>query len=269
VGAVAAYFVEKYGFRPGTPVVAWSGDNPCSLIGVGAWQPGTAVISLGTSHTFFAAMPSPRVDPAGYGHVFGNPAGGFMSLICFKNGALALEEMKDRFGLSWPQVEEKLAQTPAGNNGNLVLPYFVPEITPLVLKAGPVWRGSPEFEAGRDAGACLRGIVEAQAMRLRLHSAWMGEKPETVRVTGGAAANRAVCQALADVFAARVERLQTGNSAALGAALRAAHAVAGISWNDLTRTFCQPVAGAAIDPLPANVAVYRELLPRFEKLAAE
>ena len=63
VGVVAQYFVQKYGFTAGTPVVAFTGDNPSSLVGMGASRPGTAVISLGTSDTLFAAMAKPRTDP--------------------------------------------------------------------------------------------------------------------------------------------------------------------------------------------------------------
>jgi xylulokinase len=264
VGTVSPYFVVKYGFSAGTPVIAWSGDNPCSLIGVGAWEPGTAVVSLGTSYTFFAAMPEPLVDPHGYGHVFGNPAGGFMSLICFKNGALAQERVRDQFKLDWRQFETWLGATPAGNGGNMMLPYFVSEITPLVLAAKPVYRGTPEFVAGRDVAAAVRAVVEAQALRLRLHSAWMGQKTDRLRVTGGVSTSRGTCQILADVFNARVERLVTGNSAALGAALRAAQAVSGRSWAELSAAFCAPVPGADITPIPVNVAAYATVLPAYK-----
>lgn len=34
VGPIAPYWVERYGFSTQTRVVAWSGDNPCSLVGV-------------------------------------------------------------------------------------------------------------------------------------------------------------------------------------------------------------------------------------------
>ena len=265
---VSSYFVQKYGFRAGTPVVAWSGDNPCSLIGVGAWEPGTAVISLGTSHTFFAAMRTPLVDPAGFGHVYGNPAGGFMSLICFKNGALALEQVRDDFHLDWSKVESLLAATPAGNNGNMILPYFVPEITPVVLDAKPVYEGTPAFREGRDAGAMVRAVVESQAIRLRLYSGWMGKPPAVVRVTGGASANRSLCQTLADVFSARVERLTTGNSAALGAAIMAAQAVSKVSWLELTQAFCKAIPDGDLEPVPDNVATYARAIPAFEAFVA-
>ena len=268
VGTVADYFVDAYGFRAGTPVVAWSGDNPNSLVGVGGWAPGTVVISLGTSDTLFAAMDAPRVDPAGYGHVFGNPAGGFMSLICFKNGALAREEIRDRFGLDWSGFEQCLQQTAAGNEGRLMLPYFVPEITPLVLEAGPVYVGDDRFVRGEDAAAAVRAVVEAQAMRLRAHSEWIQSRTETVRVTGGGSANTGICQVLADVFAARVERLETGNSAALGAAMRAANAVSGAGWDELSECFCQAVSGTDVLPVQAHGELYRDLLVRYQELAS-
>ena len=61
-------------------------------------------------------------------------------------------------------------------------------------------------------------------MSLALHSRWMGVKISTIYATGGASANRDVLQVMADVFDAEVLQLETGNSAALGAALRAFHA---------------------------------------------
>jgi len=269
VGSVASYFVDKYGFSPAAKVIAWSGDNPNSLIGVGGYCPGTAVVSLGTSHTYFAPMSRPTVDPAGYRHVFGNPAGGFMSLICFKNGAPAQEAVRRTFGLDWAQFDQCLIDTPAGNKGNMMLPYFEPENTPLVLDAGVRLKGTPDFESNRNAKASVRAVVEAQAMRLRLHSEWIKDETQTVRVTGGASKSTEVCQILADVFDARVERLETGNSAGLGAAMRAAQGAGAADWAHLTEAFCKPVPGQDVDPRPANVAVYRDMLPRFAEFAAQ
>lgn len=269
-GTISPYFVERYGFRPDTEIVIWSGDNPNSLIGVGGWRPGAPVVSLGTSDTFFAAMPRPQVDPAGYGHVFGNPAGGFMSLICFKNGALAREAVRDQFSLDWTVFEGLLEKTPPGNNGCMMLPYFVPEITPLVLTAGPVYQGSREFCAGHDPAAAVRAIVEAQAARLRLHSEWIEGRPETLRVTGGGAVNTGICRILADMFGVLVQRLDVANSAALGAAMRAAQSIAGVSWAEITNRFAQPSPDGDVAPTPEHVRFYEtEFLPAFRKFAEE
>ena len=75
VGTLASYWQQKYGFGPAL-VIAWSGDNPCSLIGLGLVEEGQLGISLGTSDTAFGPVARPVHDPQGAGHVFGSPAGG-------------------------------------------------------------------------------------------------------------------------------------------------------------------------------------------------
>jgi xylulokinase len=267
-GKLAPYYA-KYGFKPETPVTVWSGDNPNSLVGVGAASPGTAVISLGTSDVFFAAMPAMRTDPEGCGHVFGNPAGGFMSLIAFKNGSLAREQVRDECRVDWDFFgDQAFAETRPGNNGNLMLSYFVPEITPLVLQAGVRMFGLPDFEAGRaPASVKIRALVESQALALRLHSQWIGSAFHTLRVTGGASRSRGMIQVLADVFQAHVEKIAVAESAALGAAMRAAQALGGFSWEELNAKFAAPTETIAPD---AGVAgIYAERLEAYSRLEAE
>ena len=270
VGVVADYFVKKYGFRPGTPLFAFTGDNPSSLVGMGATEPGTAVISLGTSDTVFAAMREPRTDPRGFGHVFGNPAGGFMSLICFANGSLAREAVKDRFGLSWQDFDRAIREeTRPGNDGNAMLPFFVPEMTPKVAAPKVELFGDTEFVAWRKPAAAVRAIVEAQAVSMKRHSDWIGEEPTSILVTGGASRNLGILQIIADVFQAELRALTVGNSSALGGALRAANAVEGTSFTALAQTFAAPDPNLHVRPNPAAKAVYAELGARFaERLAA-
>ncbi|MDP4878650.1 MAG: FGGY family carbohydrate kinase, partial [Opitutales bacterium] len=161
-GTIAPYFVEKYGFTAQTPITIFTGDNPSSLVGMGASQPGKVVISLGTSDTFFAAMPGVVADPQGCGHVFGNPAGGSMSLQCFVNGSLAREAVKDKFSYNWDAFTAAFDATPAGNNGNVMLPFFMPEISPRVNLGEPRLQGTDEFESWQDADAAVRAGGEGQ-----------------------------------------------------------------------------------------------------------
>ncbi len=268
-GELHPYFA-KYGFTPGIPVVVWSGDNPCSLVGVGACEPGIAVISLGTSDTLFAAMRTPHVDPHGYGHVFGNPAGGFMSLICFKNGSLAREKVKDECGVDWSYFDTvAFAETSSGNNGDMMLPYFIPEITPLVLQAGVHLKGDKSFVSGMcGSPKKIRAVVEAQALSMRLHSQWIGERFERIRVTGGASQGEKICQTIANVFQTPLERIAVTDSAALGAAMRAANAVGDLSWKELASAYASPVS--TVDPDRSLAAVYTNALSayaEFEKTA--
>jgi xylulokinase len=270
LGVVNPYLVLKYGLNPAAKAVVWSGDNPCSLIGTGLVKPGMIAISLGTSDTLFGAMATCKTDPRGEGHVFGSPAGGYMSLICFKNGSLARENVKDTYGLDWIQFSNALRSTPPGNNGGLLLPWFDPEIVPRVLKAG-VRRKNLD---ANDAAANCRAVVEAQMMSMRLHSEWMGERSTCIYATGGASANNEILQIMADVHNAPVYRQETANGAALGAALRAAHAWTldthkNADWEQIVAPFTQPVAASKVTPNPDAVEVYNHLIHDYAAFEAE
>ncbi|MGC4090579.1 MAG: FGGY-family carbohydrate kinase [Polyangiaceae bacterium] len=262
VGSVAPYFAHRFGFAAGTGVAAFTGDNPSSLVGMGATRPGTAVVSLGTSDTVFASMSAPRTDPRGFGHVFGNPAGGFMCLICFANGSLAREKIKDRVGLDWPGFERAILQeTAPGNDGALLLPYFVPEMTPKLLHPELRTFGDEDFTQLRNAPRAARAIVEAQALAMQRYSEFIGEPPTRVLATGGASRNAGILQVIADVFQAEVRTLSVGNSSALGAALRAANALGGESFESLFERFAAPDAKLSYRPNPQ--ADYASLRARF------
>ena len=270
VGEIAAYFVKKYGFKPGTPVIAFTGDNPSSLVGMGATEPGTAVISMGTSDTVFASMRQPHTDPRGYGHVFGNPAGGFMCLICFANGSLAREKIAEKTGLSWDAFARAiLEETQPGNQGNLLLPFFIPEMTPKVLAPKVELFGSERFVAWQEPAALARAIVEAQALSMQRHSDWIGEQPRLIRVTGGASKNRGIRQVLADVFGAEIRGLSVGNSSALGGALRAAEAVGKVPFASLYEAFAATDPASDVSPVASATAAYGTLRQKLvERLVA-
>lgn len=185
VGTLAPYWRRRYGF-PAASVVVWTGDNPSSLIGTGIVKEGGVAVSLGTSDTLFGAMREARIDPSGAAHVFGSPTGEFMGLICFRNGALARERIRQAFGLTWEEFSTMLGSTPPGNHGAVMLPWFEPEITPAVRVPG-VRRYA--LDPG-DAAANVRGVVEAQMLAMSRHSRWMGVRIETIHATGGAAVNR-------------------------------------------------------------------------------
>jgi xylulokinase len=269
VGPLAPYWRQRFGF-PACDVVAWSGDNPCSLIGVGLVHEGRLAISLGTSDTVFGFMREPRVDPSGAGHVFGSPTGGYMGLTCLRNGSLARERVRDEYGLDWRQFAEALRQTPPGNGGAIMLPWFEPEITPPIPHGG-VRRFDLD---ATDAATNVRAVIEAQMMAMARHSQWMGVQTDTIVATGGAAVNREILQVMADVFGADVERIEIANSAALGAALRAYHAAemargGRTTWNDVVGAFTAPVEASRVAPRREYRTVYSQLMARHAACEAE
>ena len=258
VGPIAPYYVQKYGFNPAARVSVGSGDNPCSVAGLGLVAEGQLAISLGTSDTCFGLMTACRTDPRAEGHVFVAPSGEYMSLICFKNGSLAREKVRDQFNLDWPGFSAALRATPPGNRGGLMLPWFDPEIVPRVLTPGARVKNLDPS----DAPAHVRAVVEAQMLSIRLHSDWMGVTSNRVFATGGASGNADILQVLADVQQCPVFRQEVGNSAALGAALIAAVgclAKEGYTWARAAADFCPPVSGSEVHPRPETAAVYEAL----------
>ncbi len=269
-GEISPYFARRYGFDSASRAVCWSGDNPSSLVGSGAIDPGTLIISLGTSDTCLAPMAEPRVDPEGYGHTFGHPAGGFFGISVFSNGALARAAVAERVGLDWTQFQAAIVeQTEPGNGGNVMIPYFSPEITPRVSSPGVVLEGDEDFRAWRAPATAARAVVESQAVAMRLASSWIVKRPSSILVTGGGSLNAGIRQILADVFGAPVRRLQDANTVALGAAMRAAHACGAASWDELTRRFAMPDPRYESTPRLAASAVYDELERRYVELRAE
>lgn len=269
VGSLSSYWRERHGL-PAARVVAWSGDNPCSLIGTGLVREGRVAVSLGTSDTVFGLMRTPHVDRTGTGHVFGAPTGDYMGLTCFKNGSLARERVRDAFGLTWAGFSEALARTPPGNDGRMLFPWYEPEITPFVA-APAVHR----YDLAADDGpGHVRGVIEAQMMAMALHSRWMDVRIDTIHATGGAAANRDILQVMADVFGADVYQFEVGNSACLGAALRAYHADAvadgrAMPWDEAVAVFAEPIVPSRLRPDEGRHAMYRALIQLYASREAE
>jgi xylulokinase len=265
IGKVSRYFVEKYGLNPAALATTWTGDNPASVIGLGLVKPGMVAISLGTSDTFFGSMGKCQTDEHGEGHVFGSPTGGYMTLICFKNGSLAREQIRETYGIKdWPAFGELLAKTKPRKNGGILLPWFEPEIVPRVNQPS-----LHRFDLDdQDAAANCRAIFEAQMMSMRLHSQWMKVAPDCIYATGGASNDRALLQVMANVMNCPVRRIEISKSAALGAGLQAAHGWLVASgekplWTELTQGFTAPVPGSEIRPQKPAVRVYDELIKKF------
>ncbi|HTR42050.1 MAG TPA: FGGY family carbohydrate kinase [Pseudomonadales bacterium] len=265
VGPVSPYFVKKFGLNPAAQALAWSGDNPCSVVGLGLIKEGRVGISLGTSDTFFGPMTNCHTDEHGEGHVFGSPVGGYMSLICFKNGSLAREKIRDAYGIKdWKRFGELMATKPPGNHGGILLPWFEAEIVPRVNRPG-----IHRFDLDeKDAAANCRAIVEGQMLSKRLHAQWMESAPASIYATGGASNDPSLLRVMADVMNCRVERVEISKSAALGAALIAAHGWLiqtgeKTGWEKVVAGFTNPVRGSEVRPDPKAARVYDRLIEKY------
>jgi xylulokinase len=266
IGKLSPYFVDKYKFAPDTLLIPWSGDNPNSLIGIGLTTKGRAAISLGTSDTYFAYLKRLSVDLSGEGHVFGAPTGEYMGLLCYKNGSLAREKIRNGFDLTWKEFSKILKNTPPGNYGKIMLPYFFPEIVPLVLKPNVYRFGFDK----NDLEGNVRAVIEAQFLSMKLHSEWVREEPEEIYATGGASTNLEMLQIAANIFDTNIRQFEVTNSASLGAALRSSKSYYDsikkiVDWTDLVNQYIDIQKSVVIKPNKKYSMLYKDMLNIYRK----
>ncbi|XP_070961014.1 xylulose kinase isoform X2 [Oncorhynchus clarkii lewisi] len=269
LGLLSPYHVTRYGFPEDCKVVAFTGDNPGSLAGM-RLQEGDIAVSLGTSDTVFLWIKEPR--PTVEGHIFCNPVDrpSYMALICYKNGSLTRERIRNKCaGGSWEVFSSVLRTTPIGNNGNIGIYFDAMEITPSAVGVHRFDKENTKV-AGFSAQGEIRALVEGQFLAKRVHAEKLGYKiiPGTrVLATGGASSNKDILQVLSDVFDAPVYTIDVANSACLGCGYRALQglvAESGVSFAEAVRK--APEAQLAVTPTPGADKVFAPLLRRYAEL---
>ncbi|MEM6703760.1 MAG: FGGY family carbohydrate kinase [Acidobacteriota bacterium] len=260
-GSLSPYFCERFGLPAGCRVGIGVGDNPAAALGAGLREPGQALLSLGTSDTVSVlGRDLPAVE---HGHLFVAPSGHDLALLCFRNGSLAREAVRDRFGLDWAGFDETVLGTPPGCEGHHLLPWFEPEIVPRTVGQGAVH--SPGFPT-EDAGTYCRALLEGQAMAIERHLSPLGRLTE-LRAVGGGSQSRALLQVVADVLDCPVQPHSTPDGAGLGAALQALRFVLSRdAWEELADS-ATAVTAPRINPRQAEV--YVALKEASRRLASE
>lgn len=170
LGPISSYMADRYGFDPSCQVVAWSGDNPNSVAGLGLRAPGDLGLSLGTSDTLMSITDAEESQPGIEGHFFVNPVSptSHMSLLCYKNGSLAREAVAKRTaGGSFADFEALVQSTPAGNDGNIGFFINEAEIIPFIPITGTrLFDGQGKRVDSFPPAVEARAILEGQMMSM-------------------------------------------------------------------------------------------------------
>lgn len=169
---------------------------------------------------------------------------------------------------SWEKFNDMLKKSPPGNNGNIGIYFDQTEIQPVVMgtfrfneKDELVELFPPEVE--------VRAVLEGQFMARLMYAKSCGlqiDPNSRVIATGGASANPAILQVIADIFNTAVYVTDVPNSAGLGGCYRAKHAIMqpGTSFEEIVKGLPEPVC--ACKPTPGTEKVYASLLERYRKL---
>ena len=172
--------------------------------------------------------------------------------------------------MSFDDFDNYVESSKPGNEGRLLIPWYMGERTPDVPQAAPVYFG---FGLGDFTKEILcRAVLEGHILNLYDGFKRMPIKPKEIRLTGGISKSDVWSQTIADIFEAETVRVE-GEGAALGAALHAAWVWLKESGQDVTlKNIVQPFVildeARRKKPIPENVAIYQKQKAYFSALSA-
>ncbi|VVC30671.1 Pre-C2HC domain,Carbohydrate kinase, FGGY, N-terminal,Carbohydrate kinase, FGGY, C-terminal [Cinara cedri] len=277
LGPINNYYVERFGFNSECRVVSFTGDNPASLAGL-CLSKNDIAISLGTSDTLFLSLDEPRCLTEG--HVLVSPINedAYMVLLCFKNGSLTRERLRNHYANeSWDDFNTLLERTPRGNFGYLGLYYDEQEIIPWIHGDYRFDKNDTLMDRFPSREIEIKALIEGQFIAKRAHAEFLGYNIDTktrIIATGGASTNNTILQILSDVFNAPVYTQEAVNSAVLGAAYQAKHGLVRSRNTDCDDSFQSVVSMVAPPKLACSphkdaFAIYTPMVERYNKIIKE
>jgi xylulokinase len=254
LGTIQPYFVRRYGFSKDCKIFPFTGDNPATMLSL-PLQENEAIISLGTSTTFLMSTSLYNPDPSYHFMHHPTTPGLYMFMLCYKNGSLAREQVRDDINAPvedllhkddpWSAFNTLLSTTPVlgqltpNSPAKLGLFFPRPEIIPPA-SAGihralytpksslTVLPSEPDNELWDVPNSDARALLESQLLSIRIRAAPMLNPRGLKRIylAGGGAKNDAIARVCGDVLGGeegvwRLENVE-GGACAVGAANRAA-----------------------------------------------
>lgn len=194
-----------------------SDDQQAGLVGGGAVDAGQVAVILGNSAVVNSS--SSQLPASGNLDAMRLNWGPFLWMRCFNNGAQFLDRIVGPKP-DWEQLEREGRACPAGSQGALVLPFVYPEPSLGVTSPSVQWIPAEPKETGRKFRAALEALAYLIAHGVREHEE-AGQKITRITVSGGIARSDLMCEILASVLDRPLERLQSNEGPALGAAVTA------------------------------------------------
>ncbi len=203
--------------------VAGAGDQAAAALGVGIVAPGLVSVVLGTSGVVFAVLPAYLPDEQARVHVFCHAAPGTwhaMGVMLSAAGSLAW--LRGVVGGDYATLDAEAERWAPGVEGLQFAPYLAGERTP---HADPDARGAfTGLSLRHDRGALARATLEGVAYGLRDSLELLrelGVNPRAGRLSGGGSASALWSKIVASVLGIPLERTESQEGSAFGAALLA------------------------------------------------
>jgi xylulokinase len=234
VGSVTDEAEAVFKIPAGIPVVTAAGDQPCGSFGAGQFECGTLSVNGGTACTCEALVTEiPALRNPNY-FVEISPTGAYIMENSIYSGASALIKWcNNNFDRSqnntkkskWDYVQNIAAETPVGNLGLIMIPFFGGAGAPYWnMDARGALLGLSE-DHGK--GHVLRAIIEGLAYEVKRESDLMAKDSSDtlMRLLTYGGSNSIWNQTIANVFNRPLDSVMISDTNALGAAMCAAAGV--------------------------------------------
>jgi xylulokinase len=263
-------FARLSHLKRGPLIFPTSDDQAAGLVGGGAVDAGQVAVILGNSAVVNSS--SSKLPSSGTLDAMRLNWGPYLWMRCYNNGAQFLDRVLGPRP-DWEALERAARACPPGTEGTTVLPFTAPEPSLGVTKPRLEWLPQEPNEPGKKFRASLEALAYLIALGVREHEA-AGQKITRITVSGGIARSELMCEILATVLDRPLERLESSEGPALGAAVtalaayeshqRKAHKI------NTPYTVADAVARlvkfrAPVAPNPAWQTVYRDGLRSFEQ----
>lgn len=178
IGSISEYFIGKYAFLRKTKIFSFTGDNLATIISL-PLEENDVLVSLGTSTTVL--LVTEQCETSSQYHLFKHPtlASAFMGMICYCNGSLAREKVRDELNEkhgeekeSWDRFNALLDQSKTFD-GKLGIYFPLGEIVPSApaqYKLAQLNGDKVETVDTWDVEEDVTSIVESQTISCRMRA---------------------------------------------------------------------------------------------------
>lgn len=194
-----------------------SDDQAAGLIGGGAVDPGQMAIVLGNSAVVNSS--SYHLPTAGNLDAMSLNWGPYLWMRCYNNGAQFLDRIVGP-NPDWAKLEAEARGFAPGADGVAVLPFASPEPSLGVRAPRVQWFPAEPANPAQKYRAALEALAYLIARGVKEHED-AGQEISRITVSGGIARSDLMCEILATVLDAPLERLRSDEGPALGAAVTA------------------------------------------------
>ncbi|MCZ6693653.1 MAG: gluconokinase [Bacteroidetes bacterium] len=230
-------WAKALGISTDVPVVMGASDGCLANLGSYAFQPGEAVVTIGTSGAIRVGSTRPLIDPQQRLFCYLLQPGHYISGGAVNNGGIVLDWFAKNMVEGDIPIEKLLndaAKITPGSDGLIFLPYLLGERAPIwdSQASGGYMGISIEHKQAHFLRAALEGVIFNIYQIGRALKEVSGEI-HLIKANGGFAQSKLWLQILADVFNRKVYYSDIVDAPSVGAFLMALEALKISDWKEV------------------------------------